>query len=368
MEDLREYYYKSPGNPDKICELITERIIDDIHHNTTLNVKSNIHTIVKNQVSVVAGKIYCGEYRPNTDKIVQELCEELGYNNKNRRFSSEAVRHINLIEFLDEEKRFPSNNFIKSVGYASDETPEGLPIGHILAREITNNILKLDSIGFDVTTYLTVKYQDNYPKEITTINIEYSLNNVEEDPKELLHDCEVLFDGKCDNYMNLVTSNTQINISCLGLGGPDTQVGSLSGLLMPSSFGGIWLYDFFGKSHNDLKRMSSLVARAAAKTISKSSMCNEALIEVSYNNTQTEPASFTAKFNNIIGDVDFMTSNLQDIFNFNKDEINSNFDGASLLNNTTTKKEYFGHEYMGQDDKDIFPWEKLNKLKEFTPF
>ena len=125
---------------------------------------------------------------------------------------------------------------------------------------------------------------------------------------------------------------------------------------------------FFGKPHNDLKRMSSLVSRAAAKTIAKSSMCNEALIEVSYNNTQTEPTSFSAKFNNIIGDVDFMTSNLQDIFNFNKDEINSNFEVSNHLNKTLHKKEYFGHEYMGQDDKDIFPWEKLNKLKEFTPF
>ena len=141
MEDLREYYYKSPGNPDKICELITERIIDDIHQNTDIVVKSNIHTIVKNQVSVVAGKIYCGEYRPETEKIVQQLCEELGYSNKIRRFSSEAVRHINLIEFLDDEKKFPTTNFVKAVGYASDETPEGLPLGYILARQITHNLL-----------------------------------------------------------------------------------------------------------------------------------------------------------------------------------------------------------------------------------
>ena len=227
MKDLREYYYKSPGNPDRICEQITENIISDIAVNVDTDFKSDIYTIVNNQVSVVAGRIYCGEYRPDTEQIVKEVSETLGYTGKSRRFSSEAVRHINLIEFIDDVDRFPSSPFIKSYGYACDETIEGLPIGYIISREITHNILNLDYTGLDITTHVTVEYKKDIPYKIKTINIEYSLVDFEEDPKELLHDCEVLFNGKCDNYINMLDDNTKINTSCFGLGGPDTRVGSL---------------------------------------------------------------------------------------------------------------------------------------------
>ena len=84
MKNLREYYYKSPGNPDRICEIITERVIADIHEHTQGDFQANIKTIVKNQVSVIAGKVYCGEYRPDTEKIVEEVTKKLGYNNKKR--------------------------------------------------------------------------------------------------------------------------------------------------------------------------------------------------------------------------------------------------------------------------------------------
>tara|TARA_R110001583_G_scaffold11629_2_gene52378 strand:- start:9747 stop:10850 length:1104 start_codon:yes stop_codon:yes gene_type:complete len=367
MKDLREYYYKSPGNPDRICEQITENIISDIAVNVDTDFKSDIYTIVNNQVSVVAGRIYCGEYRPDTEQIVKEVSETLGYTGKSRRFSSEAVRHINLIEFIDDVDRFPSSPFIKSYGYACDETIEGLPIGYIISREITHNILNLDYTGLDITTHVTVEYKKDIPYKIKTINIEYSLVDFEEDPKELLHDCEVLFNGKCDNYINMLDDNTKINTSCFGLGGPDTRVGSLVGTLIPTGFGMIRLYDFLGKSTNSVHRLSSLVARQGAKTISKTSMCNECLIEVSYGE-ENEPTTFNTKFNKVVGTPSFMESNLQDIFHFNKDELKDNFNLSELKNNIKNTDEYFGQQYLDDKDKNILPWERLNKIREFTPF
>ena len=367
MKDLREYQYKSPGNPDKICEQITENIITDISLNVDNNFKSDIHTIVNNQVSVVAGKIYCGNYRPDTEKIVKEVSEKLGYTGKLRRFSSETVRHINLIEFVDDVKRFPESSFVTSYGYSSDETIEGLPMGYIISREITHNVLDLDFVGLDVTTSVTIEYQGHLPTKITSINIEYSLIDFDEDPKELLHDCEILFNGKCDKYVNMLDKNTKINTSCFGLGGPDVRVGSLSGTIIPTHFGNVGLYDFLGKETIGVHRLSSLLARQGAKTISKTNMCNECLIKVSYG-LENEPIRFSAKFNKVLGDRNYMESNLQDIFHFNKDELVNNFTPSELNRTIDNTNEYFGQQYLDVTDKGILPWERLDKIIEFTPF
>ena len=269
---------------------------------------------------------------------------------------------------MGEKERFPKEGFITTYGYACDETPEGLPLGYIIAKEITHNIVKLNTTGPDITTYVTMKYEGRIPIQIHSINIEYSLEDFEEDPKELLHDCEILFNGKCEQYMDILSDKTNISTACIGLGGPDIQVGALGGTIIPTGFGNILMYDFLGTSTLSNKRLSSWVSRGAAKSISKTHMCNECLIEVSYDIENNEPVKFISKFNNVVGDESFMESNLQDIFHFNKDELNKNFNLEKIGELYKNKKEYFGEIYMDPKDKNIFPWEKLDKAKEFTPF
>ena len=63
-----------------------------------------------------------------------------------------------------------------------------------------------------------------------------------------------------------------------------------------------------------------------------------------------------------------MESNLQDIFHFNKDELKNNFNLNELNNNIKNTHEYFGQQYLDTNDKTILPWERINKITEFTPF
>ena len=165
----------------------------------------------------------------------------------------------------------------------------------------------------------------------------------------------------------MLDKNTKINTSCFGLGGPDVRVGSLSGTIIPTHFGNVGLYDFLGKETIGVHRLSSLLARQGAKTISKTNMCNECLIKVSYG-LENEPIRFSAKFNKVLGDRNFMESNLQDIFHFNKDELVNNFTPSELNRTIDNTNEYFGQQYLDVTDKGILPWERLDKIIEFTPF
>ena len=70
----------------------------------------------------------------------------------------------------------------------------------------------------------------------------------------------------------------------------------------------------------------------------------------------------------VVGTPSFMESNLQDIFHFNKDELKDNFNLSELKNNIKNTDEYFGQQYLDDKDKNILPWERLNKIREFTPF
>ena len=121
----------SPGHPDKVADCISDAILDAyLEKDPTSRVA--VETMVKNQVSIVAGEV-TSKATIDTQDVVEKVTRLLGYTNSEARFSD---KHVNHISFIDSQSPELANLQKSSIvagdqgfvyGYASQEAPNYMP-------------------------------------------------------------------------------------------------------------------------------------------------------------------------------------------------------------------------------------------------
>ena len=233
----------SEGHPDKICDQISDAILDEVLLDPLSRVACG--TLTTTNLVVNAGEITCKYWDEiNPEVLARKVVDQIGYNNDELKFSSESFEYINRIhnqsrdisqgvakgEGVDKEQGAGDQGMM--FGYADNSTSEFMPAPIAFSHRLLDELQKLrkdNSIPYlrpDSKSQVSVRYQNGIPVEIDSIVISHqtneniSLNEIQKDmisvAKEVLHST------------GLITPNTKFIINPTGrfvIGGPHGDAG-----------------------------------------------------------------------------------------------------------------------------------------------
>ncbi len=373
------------GHPDKVCDMISDAVLDEI-----LKKDKNAHvaceTFCTTGVVTVMGEISTSCY-VDIPKIVRKTVCEIGYNNAEAGFDGNTCAVITSIDEQSSDIAMGVNNSLENkensgdelnqngagdqgimFGYATDETPEFMPLSlslaHKLAKRLTE-VRKNGTLGYlcpDGKTQVTVEYEDDKVKRIDAIVVSsqhkasVELETLQKDIKE--HVIMPIAGSLCDE-------NTKIFINPTGrfvIGGPTGDTGLTGRKIIVDTYGGAARHGggaFSGKDPSKVDRSAAYMARYAAKNIVAAGLAKRAEIQVAYAIGVASPVSInvntygTGKYSD-----EKIANAVKKVFDMRPTAIIKTLD---LLNPIYKNLASYGH--MGREDLNV-RWEKTDKTKD----
>jgi S-adenosylmethionine synthetase len=374
------------GHPDKLADQVSDAVVDAL---LAQDPESRIacETCTKTGMVMVFGEITT-KAKVDYDKIVRDTCKEIGYDDAAKGLDYRTMEVLNKLEEQSPDIGQAVHGMgTKSIedlgagdqghmfGYASDETPELMPLTHSLATKLGWQLTKVRKDGTlpwvrpDGKTQVTVEYKKGedgamLPQRVHTILI--STQHSEDVTNEKIradimeHVIKPIVPAK---YLD---DETVYHLNPSGrfvIGGPHGDAGLTGRKIIIDTYGGWGAHGggaFSGKDTSKVDRSAAYAARWAAKSLVAAGLCRRALVQVSYAIGVVQPLSM---FVDTYGSAKAGYTDVQLC-----EIVQKNFDfrpGAILRDLELTKPQFqklaaYGH--MGRED--VMPaWEKVKELK-----
>ena len=369
----------TPGHPDKLCDQISDNILDAYLSSDPFSRVACEVCAHKNGV-VVMGEISSNS-SIDIEKIVRDTIINVGYDNDKLGFNGNNVKiDININKQSNDiamgvDNSLDSNDIGAGdqgmmFGYATNETDTYMPYPIYMANKLSNRltqVFKDKTIKYlrpDGKTQITVLYEENKPKYIDTIVI-----SIQHDPIDLEILKKDIKKYVIDEVIpsNMINKNTKIYINPTGrfvIGGPVGDSGLTGRKIIVDTYGGMCAHGggaFSGKDPSKVDRSAAYYARYVAKNIVAANLCDKIEIQVSYAIGVSKPVSlYINTFNTNKIPEEKILEIINKVFNFEPSNIIKELDLRKPIYHLTT---CFGH--FGKKD---LPWEKLDKvniIKEF---
>ncbi|MBS3995416.1 MAG: methionine adenosyltransferase [Alkaliphilus sp.] len=307
------------GHPDKICDQISDAILDAIFREDP-QARVAAETSVTTGLVLVAGEITTKCY-VDIPKIVRKTIEEIGYTRAKYGFDSDTCAVLTAIDEQSsdiamgvdeslEHKQGGTYDKIEDIGagdqgimfgYACNETPELMPLPISLAHKLARRLAEvrkngtLDYIRPDGKTQVTVEYLDDKPVRVDTIVIstqhspEATHAEIEKDMLE--HVIRKVVPA------NLLDDKTKYFINPTGrfvIGGPQGDAGLTGRKIIVDTYGGYARHGggaFSGKDPTKVDRSAAYAARYVAKNIVAAGLADKCEIELAYAIGVAQPVS-----------------------------------------------------------------------------
>lgn len=380
------------GHPDKICDQISDAILDALIKQDPMS-RVACETCITTGLIVVMGEITTKAYI-DIQKIARDTVKRIGYNRAKFGFDAETC---GVIVALDEQstdiamgvdqaieaKISNTNNGEKILGagdqgmmfgYATNETDQYMPYPIALAHQLAFQLAKVRKEGIisylrpDGKSQVTVEYdQNNNPIRLDTVVL-----STQHDPdvaqEEIHNDIKkYVFDPVLPKHM--VDQDTKFFINPTGrfvIGGPHGDSGLTGRKIIVDTYGGYARHGggaFSGKDCTKVDRSAAYAARYLAKNIVAAGLANRCEIQLSYAIGVENPVS-------IMVDT-FGTGKLADIELIKIIKENFLLTPEGIINMLGLRKPIYeataAYGHFGREDI-LFPWEKLDKvsiLKEY---
>ena len=370
------------GHPDKICDKISDAILDEMLRQDPMS-RVACETTCTTGLVMVAGEITTHAY-VDIQKIVRETVREIGYDRAKYGFDCDSCAVINSIHeqspdialgvdrSLESKNGETDDNFDTGAGdqglmfgFACDETPELMPlpisIAHKLAKRLTD-VRKSGLLKYlrpDGKTQVTVEYDDDKPVRVDTVVVstqhsdEVDLATIRADIIE--HVIKPIIDSK------LLDEDTKIFVNPTGrfvIGGPSGDTGLTGRKIIVDTYGGYSRHGggaFSGKDPTKVDRSASYAARYIAKNIVAAGRANKCEVQIAYAIGVAKPVSVmidtfgTSKF-----DEDKISESVLKYVDLRPAAIIKHFDLRRPIYCDTAA---YGH--MGREDINA-PWEKTD--------
>jgi len=375
-----EYLFSSEsvteGHPDKICDQISDAILDEILSHDK-NGRVACETFATKGTIIVAGEITTSHHFDVSD-IVRGVLKDIGYDKQGLGICDQECSVIQLINkqspdisqgvdsFEGHEQGAGDQGLM--FGYACDETKELMPLPISLSHKLTKRLadVRKDNIlpwvRPDGKAQVTVKYVDNVPVEITSVVIAIQHNpdvSLDRLRKEIT---EYVIKPVCCEY---ITDETKYFINETGLfviGGPDGDTGLTGRKIIIDTYGGMGRHGggcFSGKDPSKVDRSASYMARHIAKNIVAAKLATRCEVQLAYCIGVAEPLSiYVNTFNTSVIDEDILENIIRDVFCLKPQEIIEYLDLKRPIYKKTAAYGHFGREEEG------FSWEKIDKVQE----
>ena len=335
--------YLLPGHPNRVCNLISENIVD-YYQTKDSSSKIDIICTLKNNLSIINGTIDCKE-RTDTAEIVKNNLTLLGYTSDTKFFNSNSIRHINFSDDLIKSEKSPS---YCTYGFACNESPDLLPNSYYISQNLSNTLFNHLGIKSGI---IQTREKSNAQELITLLQIENYKNKelIKVIYDDLLDECEVKGNLFIDFYEDLSPD------SILGNNAPECN----------SNFNNIspMLISLAGKSHNNLLKLGTLYCRNISKHIVRSNFASKCLVSVCWDIDQQKVMSLDINcFGTNLVKIDWLKSLVLDVFPVKIKLIKKEFNLDEVKWAEVSLNGYYGNPTV-----EIYPWETLNKLKYFVP-
>jgi len=357
------------GHPDKIADQISDSILDAVLSEDK-NGRVACETLVTTGLAFIAGEITTETY-VDFPAIVRETIREIGYTRAKFGFDYETCAVVSSIDPQSPDIAQGVNpggagDQGLMFGYATDETPELMPMPLVMAHQLTRRLStarrngQLDWLRPDGKSQVSIEYEGNRPRRIEAVVV--SCQHSEDIAVETLRE-EVRKDVIMQTLPNeLFDNDTKIHINPTGrfvIGGPQGDCGLTGRKIIVDTYGGVGSHGggaFSGKDPSKVDRSASYMARHVAKNIVASGLAGRVEVQLAYAIGVVDPVSVMVD-TFLTGEVpdDRITAAVREVFPLSPLGIIEYLD---LLRPIYRKTAAFGH--FGRDEPE-FTWERTDR-------
>ncbi len=376
------------GHPDKICDQISDAILDNILEKDPM-ARVACETCTTTGIVFVMGEITTNCY-VDVENIVRETVREIGYDRAKYGFDCDSCSVITSLhgqspdiamgvdKAYENKKGEDTSEFDTGAGdqgmmfgFACDETEEYMPMPIYLAHKLTKRLTEVRKNGTmpylrpDGKAQVTVEYDDDKVVRIDTIVLstqhspEVTQEQIEKDVKENIIKAVI--------PAELLDENTRYFINPTGrfvIGGPQGDSGLTGRKIIVDTYGGYASHGggaFSGKDPTKVDRSACYAARYVAKNIVASGIAKKCEIQLSYAIGVAKPVSILV---NTYGTGKISDAEITEI-------VKSNFDlrPAAIIKNFDLRRPIYkqtaAYGHFGRNDLDL-PWERTDKTEVFS--
>ena len=295
------------GHPDKVSDIISDSILDAYLTKDPAS-RVAVETVVKNNTVILVGEI-SSSAEIDTERVVRQAIRNIGYSKEELGFNADTAEIIlrldrqspdiaqgvdRALEIRDtkDEAELGAGDQGMMFGYATDETPEYMPLAvslaHRLARKLTE-VREQGTLSYlrpDGKTQVSVKYENEIPIGIDTVVV-----STQHDPdvsqEQIREDIirEVITPVIPKEWL---TGNIKILVNPTGrfvIGGPVGDSGLTGRKIIVDTYGGSARHGggaFSGKDPTKVDRSAAYAARYVAKNIVAAGLAKKAEIQLAY--------------------------------------------------------------------------------------
>ncbi|HEX2863118.1 MAG TPA: methionine adenosyltransferase [Deinococcales bacterium] len=307
------------GHPDKLADRISDSILDKILTGDP-NARVAAETLVTTGLVLVAGEITTTQY-VDIPATVRQAVLDVGYTRAKFGFDGSSCAVLNSIneqspdikEAVDDswERRHGDLDPLSArgagdqglmFGYATDETPELMPLPILLAHRLTRQLAELRKQGTleylrpDGKAQVTVEYEDARPVALNTVVVS-TQHGADVSQEEIRDDLIRLCIRPCLPD-NLDVENVAYFINPSGrfeVGGPGADTGLTGRKIIVDTYGGAIPHGggaFSGKDPSKVDRSAAYYARYIAKNVVAAGLAKRAMVEIAYAIGKARPVGF----------------------------------------------------------------------------
>ena len=369
----------SEGHPDKVCDAISDGVLDAIF---TKDPKARVacETFVTTGLVVVGGEVTTNAYI-DVQEVVRTTIRKIGYTKAEYKFDADSCGILNAIHSQSPDIAMGVDTGGAGdqgimFGFACDQTPEYMPMPIVYAHKLVKRLADIRKKNIKLMPYLrpdsksqvTIEYDGNHrPVRVDAVVIstqhdgDVSQKKIKEDViKHVIKKVipEKYLDSKTKYFVN-PTGRFEI-------GGPHGDSGLTGRKIIVDTYGG-WAPHgggaFSGKDPSKVDRSATYAARHIAKNVVAARLAKECLVQVAYAIGVAEPVSI---FVDTKGTGKISDKQIADMI---KKEVDLTPRGIierlRLRRPIYQKTSAYGH--FGRNDKD-FTWEQLDLVPKFKKY
>ena len=375
------------GHPDKLCDRISDAILDAIIENDP-NARVACECCTATGLVLIMGEITTESY-VDIQKIAKDEIREIGYTNSSYGFDADTCAVITTINSQspdialgvndsvehrssgDEIDRIGAGDQGMMFGYACNETEEYMPMAITLAHKLTRRLTEVRKSGLlpylrpDGKSQVTVEYDGKKVKRIEAVVVstqhseEISTDQLRKDVKKYVIEAVL--------PENLLDENTKYFINPTGrfeIGGPHGDSGLTGRKIIVDTYGGSCPHGggaFSGKDPTKVDRSAAYMARYVCKNIVAAGLADECTLEVAYAIGVAKPVSLYINTN---GTGKLPDSKIAEIvekeFDLRPAAIIKTLDLLKPIYKQTSSYGHFG--------RSEFSWEKLDRADDLKKY